>query len=180
MTIKHALNFLKESRTGKYEQKTIYWITDSENLVALLTKVSVKTHIQKEVLGVLKTARELKLAIIPVRLRREDPRVEIADRGSKSYNSDDWSINKSSFEELRNRFREFTVDLFADETNKKVAKFYSEYFSPTSAGTDAFVQDWTYENCWICPPVKYIIRIIRKIKAIKCKGVLIVPDRHTA
>jgi hypothetical protein len=89
MTIKHALNFLKESRTGKYEQKIIYWITDSENLVALLTKVSVKTHIQKEVLGVLKTARELKLAIIPVRLRREDPRVEIADRGSKSYNSDD-------------------------------------------------------------------------------------------
>jgi hypothetical protein len=179
MTLKHAMSFLAEQRTEVHQQKTIYWMTDSENLVAFLTKGSMKTQIQTEILGVLRQAKRLNLSIVPIHLRREDPRIQIADAGSKSLDTDNWSLSGSDFAHLARTYGPFSVDLFADEKNAKVQKFYSEFYSPDSAGVDALAQDWTGENCWICPPVRLIIKVIRKIKQHDCSGILIVPDWKT-
>jgi hypothetical protein len=180
MTVKHALAFLAGTRTEMHQQKTIYWMTDSENLVTFLTKGSMKSHIQVEVLGVLKQAKLLNLSIVPIHLRREDPRIQVADAGSKSADSDNWSLSSCDFEELARRHGPFTVDLFADRGNAKVGKFFSEFFSPESAGVDALAQDWSGEHCWACPPVKLILKVIRKISRHPCSGLLIVPDWRTA
>jgi len=48
MTVKYALHYLESNRMEIREQKTIYWITDSENLVTFLTKGSTKKHIRHE------------------------------------------------------------------------------------------------------------------------------------
>jgi hypothetical protein len=98
--------------------------------VRFLTKGSGRRPIQEEVLKVIEAARRLKISLVPIHLRREDPRIKIADAGSKSADSDDWSIDNESFKRLERRFGKFTVDLFANEANHKVDKFYSAYYSP--------------------------------------------------
>ena len=100
----------------------------------------------------------------------------VADAGSKSCDSDDWSIDEVSFQELQDPQNPFTVNLFADKANARLEKFYSNYFVPQSAGVDALTQDWSGENCWICPPVKLIIQIIEKIKRSRRSGCLVVPE----
>jgi hypothetical protein len=89
-------------------------------------------------------------------------------------------VDAVSFKALKDRFGPFSVDLFANEINHKVPKFYANFFAPSAAGIEAFGQDWAGECAWVCPPVKYIIRTIRKIKQDKLSGVLVVPDWKSA
>jgi hypothetical protein len=180
LTVKYILQDMWEEASSQSKSRTIYWLTDSENLGRFLTKGSSKRPIQEEVLKVVEAARKLKISLVPIHLRREDPRIKIADAGSKSADSDDWSIDNESFKRLEQKFERFSVDLFADEANRKVDKFYSAYYSPEAAGVEAFSQDWTGEKAWDCPPVKLIIKVIRKIKAEKLSGLLIVPDWDSA
>ena len=150
-------------------------MTDSENLVTFLSKGSTKMHIQEVVLDVLKMARQMNIHLVPIHLRREDPRIKMADEGSKKKDSDDWSIDLSSFEMIRQQFGPFTIDLFADQSNKKVDRFYSDFLCPKSLGIDAFAHSWDHETAWICPPVGLVPQVIRKIRQTKGDGVLIIP-----
>jgi hypothetical protein len=180
LTVKYALQEL-ESKQGPFEQgTTIYWLSDSENMVGLLRKGSLKAHIQVLVLEVLALATQLKVSLVPIHLLRDDPRIMVADAGSKSCDSDDWSIDEVSFQELQEPQNPFTVDLFADKANARLEKFYSNYFVPQSAGVDALIQDWSGEKCWICPPVKLIIQSVEKIKRLRCSGCLEVTEWKTA
>lgn len=47
-------------------------------------------------------------------------------------------------------------------------------------GVDAFAQDWSKDILWICPPVKFLIRIARRLRKIKSEGVILVPDWTTS
>jgi hypothetical protein len=180
LTVKYLLKSIAEKAVSHDGYKTIYWLTDSENLVGFLNKGSGRKHIQEEVLAVIQLARCCKISIVPIHLRREDPRIQTADAGSKNKDSDDWSIDNDTVMRLQSKYGRFTVDLFANEVNCKFTKFYSNYYSPKSAGVEAFSQDWTGEFAWVCPPVKLIIRVIRKIKAEKLSGILIVPSWTSA
>ena len=73
-----------------------------------------------------------------------------------------------------------TVDLFADESNFRVKKFFANYRTPSAAGVNAFCHSWDQENAWICPPGKKVIQVVRKIRLTKGKGLLIVPEWPTA
>jgi hypothetical protein len=179
LAVRHALANWKEKFPEECQSRTIYWLTDSENLVIFLQKGSTKAHVQAEVLAVLQQARQLQLQLIPVHLRREDPRIRIADAGSKAPDSDNWGIDQDSFQSLASRHGPFTIDLFSDAANKKLSRFYSNFYSAEAAGLDAFTQDWTGEKCWACPPVKLLIRTIRKLRATDCSGVLIAPEWRT-
>jgi len=180
LTVKYALQ-AHLSSTGPWETATtLYWVTDSSNLVAFLTKGSSKTPIQKEILEVLCIAKQLRIRIVPIHLLREDPRIKVADAGSKCPDTDDWSIDPKSFGWIQNNFEKFTIDLFADESNHKVERFYSNFLCPSSLGIDAFCHSWDNEVSWICPPVNLIIHVIRKIKETHGKGVLVVPQWPTA
>lgn len=180
LTVKYVLQDMKKEEERQEESRTIYWLTDSENLVAFLNKGSGKKQIHDETLEIISLARALNVNIIPIHLRREDPRIKIADAGSKSADSDDWSIDDENFRALENKFGKFTVDLFADEANFKVSKFYSAYYSPKTSGVEAFAQSWAGEKAWACPPIKLVIRTIRKITREPLSGLLIVPDWKSA
>jgi len=179
MTVKHTLIDMSERRRAE-EGTTVYWLTDSENLVRFLTKGSGKKHVQEEVLLVLKIARQIGIELKPIHLLRSDPRIQQADAGSKSKNSDDWSIDAESFQQLEETFGPFSVDLFASDHNHRVEKFYAQFFSVKAAGVEALSQDWSGENAWVCPPVKHVISVIRKVKQESMTGVLIVPDWASA
>jgi hypothetical protein len=180
LTVKYTLESLGRKLDHKPTHSTVYWLSDSENLVGFLSKGSRRPEIQSLVLEILANARKLQLTIIPIHLRREDPRIQIADAGSKSFDSDDWSIDGASFEALQGITGKFTVDLFADEANARVPRFFSNFFSPKCEGVDAFAQSWENEHCWACPPVKLIIRTVEKIRVTNCSGCLVVPEWQAA
>jgi hypothetical protein len=146
LTVKYALQ-AHLSLTGPWETaRTLYWVTDSSNLVAFLMKGSSKTPIQKEVLEVFRIAKQLHIWLVPIHLLQEDPHIKVADAGSKCPDTDDWSIDPESFGWIQNNFEKFTIDLFADESNHKVERFYS-HLCPSSLGIDAFCHSWDNEVC---------------------------------
>jgi hypothetical protein len=180
LTVKKALE-AHRLITGPWKQNTLlYWLTDSTNLVTFLTKGSTKPAIQVIVIEVLCLARSLNCILQPIHLLRDDPRIVIADAGSKAPDSDDWSIDQDSFKWLERELGPFTLDCFADESNNKVPRFFSNFLCPTSLGVDAFCHSWENENCWICPPVSKILSVVKKLDNTKGRGVLIIPKWTTA
>jgi hypothetical protein len=116
-------------------------------------------------------AKVLNVRITPIHLLRDDPRIQFADAGSKCSDTDDWSLDKASLEKIKAMSSTpFTIDLFADESNFKVQRFYSNFACPSSLGIDAFCHSWDSEIAWICPPVNSIIRVIKKTLSLKLCG----------
>jgi len=167
------------STPGKREPTNVYWITDSENLVSFLSKGSAKINIQRDVFKVWKLARDLEWYIKPIHLLRDDPRIQEADEGSKTVDSDNWSVDDQSFERF-NAGIGFTIDLFADTKNAKCDRFYSNFFCEGTMGVDAMAHDWTGETAWVCPPTHLIVKVIRKMCRTKMRALLVFPDWPTA
>lgn len=180
LAVKLALQ-ARQQRDGPWEERTnVFWLTDSENMVTFLTKGSSKKHIQELVLEIMKMARRLRIVILPIHLRREDPRIKMADAGSRIKDSDDWSIDQQHFEDLRKVYGPFSIDLFADSSNAREERFYSDFLCPHTSGVDAFVHSWNGENAWICPPISKISKVIRKLRFTKLSGIFIVPAWKSA
>ena len=158
---------------------SVFWLTDSENVVTFLSKGSPKRPIQETVLDIVRRAHALKLDIIPVHVKRSDYRIEVADFGSRFYDPDDWSCDGASFEELT-RFWKVTVDLFAHYSNAQVSRFYSFGMSPHTSGVDAFAFSWDQEIAWCCPPISLVIPALRKIAASMMQAILIIPAWRSA
>ena len=153
---------------------SVFWLTDSENMVTFLTKGSGRPLIQSTVIEIFKLSRQLMVDIIPIHLRRSDYRIQVADYGSRFYDPDDWSIDSASFESLTLLWPA-TVDLFAHFSNAQVPRFYSFGNAPHTSGVDAFTQDWNGEIAWCCPPVSLIIAALKKIAISTMQAILVVP-----
>ena len=69
--------------TQTLQRRTIYWVTDSENVVSFLRKGSKKPEVQAILFEVVKMASRLDINIEPIHLLREDPRIKDADEGSR-------------------------------------------------------------------------------------------------
>ena len=144
--------------------RSIFWLTDSKNLVQFLTKGSSKADIQRNILLIFGPCRDLQIDLIPIHLHRDDYRIQVADHGSRFVDQDDWAIDQDSYQSLTQEWIP-TVDLFAHFTNKKCAKFYSYGKTPHTSGVDAFTRDWSQEIVWCCPPVNKIIADLQKVES---------------
>lgn len=159
--------------------KNVYWCTDSANVVSFLSKGSSRPNVQERIFKVATLLSQLSLVLTPVHLLRMDERIQKADGLSKTRDSDDWSIDQDSFLIL-DKLYNFELDVFASNSNKRCLRFYSEFFEQESAGVEAFSQIWWPYTCWVCPPVKLLIKVAIRIRASKCKGVLVLPNWPTA
>ena len=153
------------------------------NLTAFLERGSTKKDIQRDILAVFKLATELQLVLLPVHLRREDPRIQMADTGSKwTEDTDDWGIDEESFQRVKEWFpMRLDVDLFADTNNARVGQFFSRYDCPNSQGVDGFSMQWAGLQAWACPPVSKVTETVKKIlHSPGLRGILIVPRWSSA
>jgi hypothetical protein len=78
-------------RIEDLQLRRIYWLTDSQNVTAFLSKGSPKPHINNLILQIIHLAKGKGFYILPIHLRREDPRMQLADQGSRFVSSDEWS-----------------------------------------------------------------------------------------
>ena len=167
----------QELRRRRGGAATIMWLTDSTNLTCFLEKGSTKPKIQEDILRVFWLARSLQLVLVPIHLLRSDPRLELADAGSKCVeDTDDWSIDHRAFTEINEEYRgKLDVDLFADPENRSMEKYYAKFHCPGSEGTDAFGYSWEGLRAWICPPTGRAVQTIKKIANSRMRGVLVLP-----
>ena len=157
--------------------RTLYWTTDSQVLVVWLTKGTKILFIQQKLIALYKMLHQLRVRIIPIWLPRSNALIRMADECSKFRDTDDWGLSLRSFKIVEKLFRvKFTCDACANGTNKKTEKFYSKVAAPGTSGVNAFMQDWSQEVMYVCPPVNLIIDVYQYIRTVPCSGVLVIPQ----
>ena len=162
---------------------SVVWYTDSTNLVSFWEKGSPKPLIQMDIIESLLYCKERSIQIHVLHLSREDPRIQAADVGSRSFDKDDWGVDDASFSVLQARFLPggFTLDLFASPSNARCKKFFSRYAFPGSSATDAFSLSWSGECLYACPPIGKLIATWKKISSSSSvKGVIVFPAWKSA
>ena len=152
------------------------------NLVSFLEKGSTKPAIQADILRVFQAVRKAGVFLTPVHLRREDPRIQVADAGSKWIDTDDWSVDLFTFNYLSGMMqRPADIDLFADTVNARAGLFASRYVCPRTFQVDAFALDWSGYHAWICPPTLCLVDVVKKILVSShLTGILIAPVWQSA
>jgi hypothetical protein len=179
IAVTKTLKYYESTNATNSQATNVYWLTDSQNMTTFLTKGSSKGPIQKEVFGIMTLCKKLNIRIIPIHLLRDDPRIKMADDGSKMTDTDDWQVDHETYQRINRRYS-FTIDLFASDRNTKCQKFFSNFYCTNTFGIDAFSHSWEDEVAWICPPIREVIRTIRKLKMSKVSGVLFIPEWKTA
>jgi len=175
-----VLRTLEQFELKKQGKKNIYWVTDSEVMAQVLKKGSHRPVLQSIVFKIAKLCHKLKIRVEPIHLRRQDPRIQLADELSKEKDTDNWSIDEESFQSLNEQFQ-FDFDLFADKVNKKASRYFSLYYDKDSSGVDAFSMGWdNLGMIWACPPIKDLIKVHLRVVTSNCKGVLIIPKWLTS
>lgn len=86
-----------------------------------------------------------------------------ADRLSRTADSTDWSLRRSTFLEYERMYGPHTVDLFATAEDKQCGRFFSRFPSPGGGGVDAMRQNWRLENGWANPPFNLVGPVVTKI-----------------
>ena len=128
LAVTKTLEYYERTNATHSQATNVYWLTDSQNMATFLTKGSGKGPIQKEVFGIMVLCKKLNIRIIHIHLLRDDPRIKVADDGSKMTDTDDWQVDYENFQKINRRYR-FTIDLFASDRNTKCPKFFSNFYS---------------------------------------------------
>lgn len=153
--------------------ETVTVHVDNLNAARILTVGSSKKHLQEICLDIFKFCLKRNIKLIAQWIPRE--KNTKADELSKFNDTDDWTIDFSSFSTLKYRYGPFSIDRFADNYNKKVPRFNSKHYCPGTSAVNAFTENWSNENNWMCPPINLIGSTIRHIKFCKGKGTLLIP-----
>ncbi len=91
----------------------------------------------------------------------------------------DWSSPRAAFDHAASTWGPLTFDYFASEENCKCLSFCSRWYSSKAAAIDAFTQDWSLHNSWLCPPLPMVGRTLQHIIKCKATGVLVYPVWHS-
>ena len=148
-------------------------LTDSQMVMKIVQVGSMKIDLHKLATSIFSTCFraniQLDIQWIP---RSLNARVDYISRFT---DLDDWEVKPEVFHSLNAMFGPHTVDCFANYKNAKIAKFYSRFWNPGSAGVDPFYQDWSQDLAWLVPPVSIVPRVLKFMFENKLKGTLVSP-----
>ena len=168
-----AIKFVLESFEKILTNESVTVHVDNINAARILSVGSSKVHLQNICLDIFQFCLRKNIKFIAQWVPREYNRQ--ADALSRINDTDDWSIDHSSFMMISSRYGPFTIDRFADNRNKKIERFNSKFYCPGTLAVDCFTENWNFENNWICPPVKLICYALRHLKLCQANGTVIIP-----
>ena len=152
--------------------------TDNQNASKILSIGSSRDHLQHLALDIFHISLKNDIVLDAKWIPREEN--EIADTLTHVNDTDNWSIDYSSFKFISKCFGPFTVDRFADSNNKKLDRFNSKHYCPGTENVNAFTENWNKENNLLCPPISLIGSTIKHLKFCKARGTLLVPVWRSA
>lgn len=155
------------------KNETVQWFSDNMNATRIINKGSTKEHLQELAIEVYNLCLKNNIKLYPSWIPRENNK--LADRISKEFDTDNWSIDEETFNYIESNYGSFTIDRFADNENRKCQKFNSKEFCPETKAVNAFTEHWGFEFNWLSPPIYLIGKTLQHLRNCKGKGVLFVP-----
>ena len=160
------------------KNQNVQWNSDNSNVSRIINFGSTKQNLQELAIKIYNICIHNNIRIYPAWIPRDQN--SIADKISKDFDTDDWSIDNETFNYIENKFGSFTIDRFADNNNRKTERFNSKAFCLNTESVNSFTCEWGNEYNWLCPPIYLIGKAIRHLCNCKGKGVLFVPMRKSA
>jgi hypothetical protein len=149
--IEQALSSFKLQFSGK----SLKWYTDNQNCLRIVQAGSMKERLQSLAYSIFSICTKHSISIdiqwIP---RKENTK---ADYISKMVDHEDWGVTDTFFEFIDNLWGPHSVDRFASVVNKKISRFNSLFWNPSSEAVDAFTQNWSGENNFLVPPIYSVV-----------------------
>ena len=100
----------------------------------------------------------------------------IADSESRKHKTEiEWSLEKSTFDNITHNFGFPIIDLFASRLNYKCKKYVAWHRDPDAHAIDAFTVDWSGYFFYAFPPFSLILKTLRKIQIDEAEGIVVVP-----
>ena len=109
---------------------------------------------------------------------REDPRIEVADLGSRLFDESSYSLNQESFAFLRHNFRHLplAVDCMAQQEFAMLPRYFSRFPDPHAEGRNFFSQHLDTTTYYYCfPPPSFLHSVLLHFLKFECRGLLLVP-----
>ena len=107
--------------------QVIKWYTDNQAVIVIVDHGNTRLHLQSLALQIYEFAVShnviLEMEWVP---RHEKSR---ADQISCLVDFNDWQVQTWFFDIINCQYGSYTVDIFADNLNHKVLKFYSKYWT---------------------------------------------------
>ncbi len=168
-----AVSLSLKAFNDSLKAQSVTWFTDNQNVVRIVNSGS-KVHLLLDLAidiyqSCLLNAINIDVQWIPRDLNSS------ADDVSKFIDYDDYTISDEVFYALDELWGPHSCDRFACSYNANIPFFNSSFYQPGSSGVNAFSQDWSHHNNWLCPPVYLTCKVINHIKLCSAKGTLIVP-----
>lgn len=143
------------------------------NLSRIIKVGSTKPYLQEITIQIYDLCIQFNIKIVLSWIPRELN--GIADYMSIYNDTDSWGIDFETFKFIQNKYDNFTVDRFTDNTNRKIKNFNSKFHCPDSMGVNPFAFIWSGHFNWLCLPISLIGEIIIHMKLCKARGVLCIP-----
>ena len=153
--------------------QTVVCYTDNQNVARIVSIGSKVPALQRMALDIhrlcLLASVSIDMPWIPRDLNT------IADDISKFVDLDDYSINDGVFFSLDELWGPHTCDRFACYYNAKLPKFNTRFYTPGTSVVNAFAQDWSNDNNWLCPAVCLTCKVLSHLKVCNAASTLVVP-----
>ena len=103
-------------------------------------------------------------------------KVNPADEGSRLQNIDtEWELAQFAYDRIVKKFGKPDIDLFASRVNKKCNKYCSWERDPEAWVINALTINWKNFFWYAFPPFSLILKILRKVKEERSRGIIVVP-----
>ena len=165
--LKAVYNVL-QSFAPKLKGHAVKWFSDNQAVVRIIEVGSRKQHLQEGALSVFEVCFQNNIKLEMEWLPRDYN--QLADYVSRIRDYDHWMLNPAVFQFLNASWGPYTVDCFANQSNKQIARFYSRFWCPGAEAVDAFTVDWQGENCWLLPPLHLVSRTLCHARVCCARG----------
>lgn len=120
--------------------KSVKWFTGNQNCVKIFESGSMKLELQELAFNIFEFCKKHNISVNIQYIPREDN--EKVDYLSKLIDYDDWGVSVEFFEYIDSIWGPHTVDRVANANNKKMSRFNSVFWNPSSEAVDCCTQDW--------------------------------------
>ena len=150
--------------------------------ILLITRVLWQFQARVQTPKLQKLVREIflslclyKIVMVPVWLSREHEVIQYADRWSRDFRYDDFSLTQDCLGNIKH-IPTLTVDSFASAPNTVCLVFFSCFDSVGTSGVDFFNQYLSpSEFYYLCPPILKAVNVVKHMYYHRAKGVLVYP-----
>jgi hypothetical protein len=99
----------------------------------------------------------------------------VADDLSRIVDYDDYGVSDEFYQYVDELYGPHSVDRFANDQNRKLARYNSLFWTPDTEAVDAFSVHWGGENNWLVPPIFLLSKALNFLLFCKAMGTVVAP-----